>query len=446
MRSKDSRSRLSRKTKFETLEDRQMFSADPLASLLGGAVQQMGSPDPSTVVQAAPSVPLQAPPLQPHSAPPVDPLTGRVPDFWQDPTVAMSDGQLANVVAESLASANAATGLTGVRQTYGITGVGQTVAVIDTGIAYTHYALGGGFGANYRVVGGWDFAENDADPYDDGPAGGHGTHVSGIVGGNMNGSVTDSGVAPGVDLVSLRVFDDNGNGYYSWVDSALQWVHNNRNSFANPITTVNLSLGSDWNAETIPSWAMLESSLTQLEADGITITVSAGNSFTTYNSPGLSYPAASPHVIPVMSVDDNGSLSYFSQRSTSAIAAPGHYIISTVPDYVGNHNGIDDDFASYSGTSMASPYVAGASVLVREVMQMTGQTNITEWTIYNELMNTADSFVDSATGLTYKRLNMTNAICVAPAERRLRLDDVDRLQSRLAVGRSHREWPDRFGE
>src|SRR5262249_29652279 len=154
---------------------------------------------------------------------------------------------------------------------------------------------------------------NDANPYDDGPDGGHGTHVSGIIGGNMNGSVTDSGVAPGVDLVSLRVFDDNGAGYYNWVDSALQWVHSHRNSFENPITAVNLSLGSDWNSNSIPSWAMLENSLAQLEADGITITVSAGNSFTTYNTPGLSYPAASSHVIPVMSEDDNGTLSYFSQ-------------------------------------------------------------------------------------------------------------------------------------
>src|SRR5262245_52144942 len=140
MRSKDTRKRLSRKTNFESLEDRQMFSADPLANLLGGAVQQMGAVDASTTVQTATVAPTQAPPLTLHSAPPIDPLTGRVPDFWQDPATAMTDDQLNNIIAESLASANAATGLTGVRQTYGLTGVGQTVAVIDTGTAYTHYA------------------------------------------------------------------------------------------------------------------------------------------------------------------------------------------------------------------------------------------------------------------------------------------------------------------
>src|SRR5690349_1138556 len=52
-----------------------------------------------------------------------------------------------------------------VRGNYGLTGAGQTVAIIDSGIAYDHPALGGGYGAGHRVVGGWDFAENDANPY-----------------------------------------------------------------------------------------------------------------------------------------------------------------------------------------------------------------------------------------------------------------------------------------
>ncbi len=116
---------------------------------------------------------------------------------------------------------------------FGFTGQGQTVAVIDSGIAYDHLALGGGLGSDYRVVGGWDFTEEyDANPYDDGPLGFHGTHVAGIIGSSDS---TYTGVAPGVDLVALRVFNDAGDGYFSWVENALQWVHNNRNTFANPI-------------------------------------------------------------------------------------------------------------------------------------------------------------------------------------------------------------------
>ena len=86
-------------------------------------------------------------------------------------------------IDQALANAHNQTGLTTVRSDFGFTGIGQTVAVIDSGIAYDHLALGGGLGSSYRVVGGWDFTgENDANPYDDGPAGSHGTHVSGIIG------------------------------------------------------------------------------------------------------------------------------------------------------------------------------------------------------------------------------------------------------------------------
>ena len=187
-------------------------------------------------------------------------------------------------------------------------------------------------------------------------------------------------------------------------------MHQNRDAFDNPITAVNLSLGTAWNAATVPSWAMLEDEFAQLEADGIFIAVSAGNSFTTYNAPGLSYPAASSHVVPVMSVDASGSLSYFSQRESRAIAAPGRSIRSTVPDYVGNQNGVTDDWASYSGTSMASPYIAGASVLIREAMEFVGYTSITENTIYDCMMSTADQVFDAATNQFYSRINVNAAL------------------------------------
>jgi len=371
---------------IELLEDRRVMSADPIGGMLGGLIQQHS-------LDTAPS-------LVHHASPDAD--------FWIDSWSERDLDVLAGDIEQTLASAHGSTGLTGVRNDYGFTGAGQTVAVIDSGIAWNHTGLGGGLGANYRVVGGWDFTENDANPYDDGPWGSHGTHVAGIVGADAAGTNND-GVAPGVDLVGLRVFDDAGAGYFSWVESALQWVHQNRNAFENPITAVNLSLGTSWNSNTIPSWTTLEDEFAELKADGIFVAVSAGNSFSTYNTPGLSYPAASPYVVPVMSVMDNGSLSSFSQRHMRAIGAPGQYITSTVPDYAGNNNGINDDYASYSGTSMASPYIAGASVLLREAMQFVGYANITQDTIYDHMMATATAFLDSATGQTYKRINLTNA-------------------------------------
>ncbi|GAF85421.1 unnamed protein product, partial [marine sediment metagenome] len=238
--------------------------------------------------------------------------------------------------------------------------------------------------------------------------GGHGTHVAGIVGGDAG---SHSGVAPDVDLVGLRVFNDEGNGFFSWVEEALDWVHTNRNSYDNPITAVNLSLGTHYNADSIPFWAMLEDEFAQLKADGIFISVSAGNSFADFNTPGLSYPAASPHVVPVMSTDASGQLSSFSQRHQSAIGAPGRWITSAVPDYVANDaDSIDDDFATWSGTSMAAPYIAGASVVLREAMEFSGYTNVTQDTIFDHMTATADQLLDSNTGLSYNRLNLQAAV------------------------------------
>ena len=326
-------------------------------------------------------------------------------DFCLDYVV---ESQLGEEIQTLPANAHDLTGLDQARAAYGFTGGGQTVAVIDSGIAYNHLALGGGLGAGYRVVGGFDFTEElDADPFDDGPYGSHGTHVAGIIG-SSDGAAT--GVAPGVDLVALRVFNDDGLGSFDWVQDALQWVHDNRNSFASPITTVNLSLGTRWNSDTLPSWAMLEDEFAQLEADGIFIAVAAGNGFTTYGQPGLSYPAASSYVVPVSAVDGDGSLSYFSQRHSRAIAAPGRGVLSTVPDYVGNQNGLDDDFARYSGTSMAAPYVAGASVLLRQAYEFAGRQSVAQDTIYDLMVNTADTVFDPITGQSYHRLNVLEAL------------------------------------
>jgi subtilase family protein len=315
---------------------------------------------------------------------------------------------ISNPFATATLDGHDLTGLTEALSNYDFTGEGQTVVVIDSGVAYDHAALGGGIGEGYTVVGGWDFTEeNDADPYDDGPFGSHGTHVAGVIASN---DTNYPGIAPGADIVALRVFNDAGQTQLSWVEDALEWVHENRDSFANPITTVNLSMGLFTNSMTPPDGAVLEDELAQLAADGIFITAAAGNGYTRFEEPGLSYPASSPYVTAVGSVDSTGELSYFTQRHTSMLAAPGRSVTSTVPDYIGNRNGIDDDFAQYSGTSMASPYVAGAAVLVREAYAFAGYTDVSAQTIYETLYESADRVYDSATETTYRRLNIDSAI------------------------------------
>ncbi len=136
---------------IETLEDRRMMTADPL---FGGAIEHHYIEE---EIQ-------------------IDHEVVSDPDFWLDTNALLDLDDQLDSIEQTLYSAHNTTGLNSVVANYGFTGIGQTVAVIDSGIAYDHFALGGGFGSNYRVVGGWDFTgENDANPYDDGPSGSHGT-------------------------------------------------------------------------------------------------------------------------------------------------------------------------------------------------------------------------------------------------------------------------------
>lgn len=304
-------------------------------------------------------------------------------------------------------SLSAGTEIAGLREMYALDGLGQTVAIIDSGVAFDHPALGGGYGTDYRVVGGHDFAEpNDPAPYDDGPAGLHGTHVAGIIGSSDDST---SGIAPGVDLVALRIFDDQGKSEIDWLEGALQWVHTHKDSFESPITTVNLSVGFDSSVDK-QRLLQIEDELRTLYNDGIFVAVAAGNEFSTLAPMQLSYPASSMHVVPVASVDSNNLVSSFSQRNATVLAAPGENITSTAPDHIDDFNGKADDFYSATGSSMAAPYVAGASVLVREAMQRAGFSTITQETIYNHLRDTADMTTDPVTGVTIASVNIERAI------------------------------------
>ena len=361
MSKRQDNSDIQKKCSFETLEERRVFSAQGLAEI---AVETQGFP------------------------------------------AAIQDEILSHVESTSILQDTQQTDASYVEQQYGFDGAGQTVAIIDSGIAFDHAALGGGFGPNSRVVGGYDFAEGDSNPFDGGSAGFHGTHVAGIVG---SSDEVNRGVSSGVDLVGLRVFDDAGTGNLEWVEQALQWVHDNKDSFENPITTVNLSLGTSFDTEAAPDWGILENELQQLEMDGIFISVAAGNSFQDFQSEGLSYPASSPFVVPVASHGADGMISDFSQRADGVLVAPGENIRSAVPDHLFGGTR-PDSFLNASGTSQAAPYVAGASALARQALEFSGVENIDQDTIYNIFRETADALHDSVTGNTYHQINLKAAI------------------------------------
>ncbi len=380
---------------IEICEPRLALSASLAGELL---LESLGiHPIPIEPIPVEP-IPVEPIPIEPIQ---VEPLSNTTPTL--SPL-----GNLDTPIPSSIETPDLFSQAAALRETSGFTGQGQTVAVIDSGVAWDHVALGGGYGPGYRVVGGWDFAENDSNPYDDGPAGFHGTHVAGTLAGK-----TDSfaGIATEAEIVALRVFDDSGRGQLQWIESALQWVHQNRNSFESPITTVNLSVGAALNPENYASaTAMLEDELRQLRDDGILVFAASGNlqqggSFT--GDPVL-YPASSDSVVAIASVNEHGNLSAFAQREAGILAAPGELVSSSVPDHVYGWDGRVDDFASLSGTSMASPQIAGASMLVRQAMLEHGLFPTAD-EILARLRDTSIERVDPISNATYRVLDLESA-------------------------------------
>jgi hypothetical protein len=118
-----------------------------------------------------------------------------------------------------------------------------------------------------------------------------------------------------------------------------------------------------------------------------------------------------------MSINDDGQLSYFSQRHQRAIATHGRDVLTAVPDYMGDHNGIADDFAPASGTDFAAPFLAGASVVIREAFEFAGSSSVTQQDIYEHMISTSDSLFDPATNANYRVLNLAAAVdALMPAD------------------------------
>ncbi|MFD9566097.1 S8 family serine peptidase [Streptomyces sp. NPDC059994] len=166
-------------------------------------------------------------------------------------------------------------------------GRGTTVAVLDSGVDYTHPDLGGGFGKGHKVVGGYDFANGDADPMDDN---GHGTHVAGIIAGRAaeQGGVT--GVAPGASILAYKVMDDAGEGYTSDIVAGMEAAIDPANPHRADV--VNMSLGG-YGDGTDP----LGAAATAATKAGVVVVASAGN-----EGPGrgtVSTPAAADGVVAV---------------------------------------------------------------------------------------------------------------------------------------------------
>jgi|GEM_PF-2792331 len=236
---------------------------------------------------------------------------------------------------------------------FNATGKNVNIGIIDTGIDYMHPDLGGGLGVGFKVKGGYDFVNEDSDPMDDHS---HGTHVAGIAAANGPGLL---GVAPDANLYGYKVLTAEGWGWDSWIIAAIErTVDPDQNPATDDrLHVVNMSLGGPPLSEDPMSEAV-----NNAVAQGVTFVIAAGNSFDygTIGTPGVAEKA-----ITVGATDFSDLTAYFSSKgpvqNTFAIkpdvAAPGLDIYSSV---------LNGQYAVYSGTSMASPHVAGAAALLFE--------------------------------------------------------------------------------
>ncbi|MFH9725385.1 S8 family peptidase [Streptomyces sp. NPDC017254] len=207
-------------------------------------------------------------------------------------------------------------------------GDGVTAYVIDTGVRISHQDFGG------RATHGFDAVDND-DSADDGN--GHGTHVAGTIAG------TSHGVAKKAKVVAVRVLDDNGSGTTDQVVAGIDWVTKNHSG----PSVANMSLGGGADEA-------LDAAVKRAIASGVTFAVAAGNES---SDAGQGSPSRVPEALTVASSTKDDEQSDFSNfGSVVDLYAPGSDITSA-------WNDSDTGVKTISGTSMASPHVAGAAAL-----------------------------------------------------------------------------------
>ncbi|MEO7363608.1 MAG: S8 family serine peptidase, partial [Gemmatimonadaceae bacterium] len=258
--------------------------------------------------------------------------------------------------------------------TYSTTGNGVSVYILDTGIRDSHSEFGGRAVAAYTAITGGTADCN-----------GHGTHVAGTIGGSTYG------VAKGVKLYGVRVLDCAGSGKTSSVIAGIDWVTAN----AKKPAVANMSLGGGISAS-------LDAAVAGAIASGVTFAIAAGNS--SADACGSS-PARTPTAITVAATGaDDARASWSNFGSCVDIFAPGVGIVSSW--YTA-----DDALANLSGTSMATPHVAGVAALYLETHPAAAPAEVA-----NALTAAAHAnVVSDAQGSPNLLLGVADAAAPAPA-------------------------------
>ncbi|MBI6545979.1 MAG: S8 family serine peptidase [Cyanobacteria bacterium NC_groundwater_1444_Ag_S-0.65um_54_12] len=208
-------------------------------------------------------------------------------------------------------------------------GKAVVVAVLDSGIAAGHPDLAD------RILAGRSFVPGSAKPVDDF---GHGTHVAGLIGAIANNAFGIAGVAPDVRILPIKVLNEEGIGKLDQIVAGIRYAQ------AAGAQIINMSFASS-----LPS-ALQDQVISEGIQAGIVMVAAAGNEGT--DAP--MYPAGIPGVLAIGATDKSDKRTAFSNGGEHVkLAAPGIEIVSTIPEQLGA-------FGAKSGTSMATPIVAGA--------------------------------------------------------------------------------------
>jgi thermitase len=257
---------------------------------------------------------------------------------------------------------------------------GVKIAILDTGIDQDHEDLAS------KIVSQENFTDSPTldDLY------GHGTHVAGIAAAATNNGKGVAGVGYNSSLLNVKVLNDQGSGYYSWVANGIIWAADK-----GAAKVINMSLGGSVKSTT------LENAVNYAWGKGVVLAAAAGNS----GSASPLYPAYYKNCIAVAATDENDAkASWSSFGKWVDVAAPGVNIFSTFP----NHPYVIDKSLGYdygSGTSMATPHVAGLAALVWATGY--GSSNAS---VRSRIESTADKIPGTGKYWIWGRINAYNAV------------------------------------